>query len=70
MVEWQELVWQYLLQELHEYPDITVTHNGVFISMTIDGSDQTYMFDMNGYAGNTSAEIAKNIAKDIVENYL
>lgn len=70
MVEWQELVWQYLLQELHEYPDISVKHNGGFIFMTIDGSDQTYMFDMSGYAGNTSAEIAQNIAKDIVENYL
>ena len=74
MVEWQELIWQYFLQELDKFPDIlvgyTITHDNGFISMAIDNSDQTYMFDMNGSAGNTSAEIAKNIAKDIIENYL
>ena len=42
--------------------------NGIFTFWAKSGV--TAQFDMSGYAGNTSAEIAHNIVKDIVDNYL
>ena len=77
MVEWQEEVARCVYQELGTYveensdtPDFILepSDNGIFSFWT--KSRVTAQFDMSGYAGNTSAEIAHNIVKDIVENYL
>ena len=75
MSDWHDIVWQYLLQELKhmerecnvEQP-YTLKNLKGFVHLEIDG--KTYVFDKGGYAGNTSAEIAHNMAKDMVENYL
>ena len=77
MVEWQEEVARCVYQELgtyveenHDMSDFILepNDNGIFSFWAKDGV--TAQFDMSGYAGNTSAEIAHNIVKDIVENYL
>jgi hypothetical protein len=77
MVEWQEEVARCVYQELGTYVEenpgtsdfiLEPSDNGVF-SFSVK-SGVTAQFDMSGYAGNTSAEIAHNIVKDIVENYL
>ena len=86
MVEWQEEVARCVYQELGTYveenpdtPDFILepSDNGVFsfwaksgVTAQFDMSGVTAQFDMSGYAGNTSAEIAHNIVKDIVDNYL
>lgn len=77
MADWHATTWHYILQELRklerQYPDAksyTVKHTSGYVHLTIDGDDRPYLFDMGGYAGETSAEIAHNLAKDIVENYL
>lgn len=74
MVEWHDIIWQSLLQELQklgrQYPTkpYTIKHNDGFVSIIRNG--HTYMFNMGDYAGDTSKEITQNMAKDIVENYL
>lgn len=75
MAEWHDIVWQCLLQELKHMErehnikqTYTLKNLQGFVYLIID--DKNHVFDMSGYAGNTSAEIAHNMAKDIVENYL
>ena len=77
MVEWQEEVARCVYQELGTYVEenpnmsdfiLEPSDNGIFSFWA--KSSATAQFDMSGYAGNTSAEIAHNIVKDIVENYL
>lgn len=77
MVEWQEEVARCVYQELGTYVEenpgmsdfiLEPSDNGIFSFWAKSGV--TAQFDMSGYAGNTSAEIAHNIVKDIVENYL
>lgn len=74
MVEWQDMTWQCLLQELKYYhidKSYKLTHQKGFVFLIIDNDEgYTYMFDMCKYAGETNEEIAKNIAKDIAKNYL
>lgn len=77
MVEWQEEIARCVYQELGTYVEenpgisdfiLEPSDNGIFTFWAKDGT--TAQFDMSGYAGNTSAEIAHNIVKDIVDNYL
>ena len=77
MVEWQEEVARCVYQELGTYVEenpgtsdfiLEPSDNGIFSFWAKSGV--IAQFDMSGYAGNTSAEIAHNIVKDIVENYL
>ena len=77
MVEWQEEVARCVYQELGTYIEehrdmsdfiLEPSDNGIFSFWAKSGV--TAQFDMSGYAGNTSAEIANNIVKDIVDNYL
>ena len=68
------MIWQCLLQELKYYHinrPYKLTHQKGFVFLII-GNDKgyIYMFDMRKYAGETNEEIAKNIAKDIIKNYL
>lgn len=74
MVAWQDAAWQYFLRELKSYPthkSYKLNRQDGFVFLVIDNDEShTYVFDMSGYAGETSEEIAKNMAEDMAENYL